>query len=1150
MMSEENEVSQNRRRNIAALADKSLSEEEKQKNKREKEIESLYERSKVEFQNALNLDEPKITFFKIPLILVASCFFSFMAGYFNFSILLMFVIMYGAYFVFSRSIERFKKSMQVLVFKSERRRQISDLESVEWINFAIGRVWDVIESEVCKEVFRKVNPILMEKCPSFLGGLCITEFTLGSLPPVIKGISFDSKREKNIISFETELFFVPLETGHGPAAFLMEDSANWNSRIVISARFGLALKGRGIDVPVLVQNLSFYGRAKIVMQLSKDLNNPLKYIEFCFLSQPQVDFDLSPLKAIDLMNLPGLNSFIHNLIDSNLEKHLVDPNSIKIDLRKKIKKDIVPRGIIMLHIYSMFNKTDESCIAEIDIDGRRLFMTQQREGTEIVFNEYFYLILNSKDEMLNIIFRSRNIQAEHKYGTAGICLKKLKGIGCILQSSKIWKKGITKSVLDTDVKFFPVIEGPSLPEKHISGQAIYVVTVQYIENLQAQKKPRTKFYNSSVQVMVCNKLEEVEKNKSESPFELVSAALKVSGTVTRHMAEKIKKHLKAGFNSIVGQEKVEDAEILMEASSSTFFLGKTRTIMETRSPVFEEKFEIFSRHIHKDCLYLTVIDQQDCLTEVIGHLEVPLKHVFNGTEEIYKIKGAQSGRIKLSYNVHYITPFISPFKKYKTAVRMRIDQLVTSYDEGIFYAVIKNENESFFVDSFCFGDLPINREIIVPIEENEATLKIYLFRENTHESEYIGSGHIETIPNTHQVELKDKDYTSATLIIEVDTETLTGIGCNQCTAPENFNSKIEKTEITFDHQNKSVLTDQTNLTVNDSQSEILKEKSKKPSTHKNDLECVLHTENINEMNPCESSMSDSFHKQDVIETSSKITSKMFHVLQVCFKHFEHIHDDFFIEFVCDGEIIKKSSVIKVQSRSELSSVEKQVLGAYEHCRLNSNCEVFTLLCGQSPVLARLRTAEFGKKTILGECFIPKRCFDDKVSLGKDNSAQLTVCSQKAPFKWKDYFKIGFLEIRVLNAFKIRGVESDGTSDPYVKVYLNNKKILKTKFLQGTINPVWNENVLTEVNMMVDTLRFEVIDWNRIESNQIISFVEIPLYFLTEGFTEVNLHLIDALKMRTDGSILHLGFVFNKEIKDKQKNHEVFQSDFIRKRDVD
>lgn len=1080
--------------------------------KNEDEIKNLYEQSKLEFQNSLNIDEPKITFFKVPFILLACCLVSYFIGYFNISIVFLFFVMYSVFFVFSRSIKKFKRSMAAIVFKSERNRQIPNLESVEWINFAIQRFWNIIEGEISKEVFRIVNPILREKCPSFLSGLSLSEFTLGSLPPVIKGISFDHRREKNIISFDCELYFAPLETGKGPAAVLLEESVNWNSRIVITARLGLALKGRGFNVPILVQNLFFYGNARINLQLSRNLKSPLKSVEFCFLSQPNIDFDLSPLKAIDLMNTPGLSSFIHNLIDSNISKQLVDPNTIKIDLEKKSVEKVIPHCVAMLHIYSMFNKTDESIIGEIDIDGRRIYKTIQREGTQMVFNEYFYIILNKNDQMLNIVFRSKNIQNEHKYGTAGICLKKLRGIGSLLQSTKIWKKGVTRSVIDTDLKLYPIITGPLQPNKHIAAQAIFILNVQYIENLQAKGKSRNRFYNIFVQVTVCKKITE---KITQRPGDFLTMALEKSGNITKKLTGTITKNLKKGFNTIVGLDN-DDADLLMDASSSTFFLGRTKMIMETKSPIFEEKFEIFSRDIQKDMIYLNIIDQQESENEIIGRVELPLRDIYDGTEKEYKINNAQSGKIKLSFDLHYITPFISPFKPYKNAIRLRFEELITSYDEGVFYVVVRNQKESFFLDTFCYGDLPINREIIVPAEMDEEFFRIYLFRENTYESEFLGDGKLylneekePNITNTQKVELKYKDDLVATFSIEIDSEPLKGIGCQECDEEISMNSKIETTKF-----NGPISND----------------------------ECVIHKKDLTDINPCESSASTHFHEtqpQKLIENDS---SRMFHVVQVCFKHFEGIKNDFFIEFVSGGEIIKKSGLVKPQSKSEIGS--KTVLGQYEKCRLNSNCEVFTLLCGQTPVYARLRTASFGKQDIFAETVITKRCFNGKIELSNSVTAQLTVCSQKAAFKWKDFFKIGFLEVRILNAIKIRAVEDDGTSDPFVKVYLNNKKAYKTKTIHKTLNPVYNENFYSKVNIMTDILRFEIIDWNRIESNQMISFIEIPLYFLTEGFTDVNLHLIDAVKMRKSDSVLHLGFNFNKNLKSGVDQKKVLKSEFI------
>ncbi|ELA47900.1 hypothetical protein VCUG_00620 [Vavraia culicis subsp. floridensis] len=1123
---------------------KRLEEINRSKEEEENKINEMYERSRVEFVNSLNMDVPKTIFLQVPGVLFACALLSYLIGRLRLNFSFLVLVLYGMYFLFSRNVAKFKKSMAALVFRDERRRKVCELESVEWMNFAIERVWKIIEAEVSKEVFRVVNPILAEKCPSFLSQLVLSEFTLGSLPPTLKGISFDPRAAQNVISFDAEVFFVPLETGRGAAMMCLSDSMNWNSRIVLTARLGLNVKGKGLDIPIMVRNLSFSGRARIILTLAKSLVTPLVSVEVCFLTAPQIDFDLCPLKSIDLMNMPGLSTFIHTLINSNLQKMLVDPNSITVDLRKKGKEEIAPQGVVLLHIYSLDNTSDMSCRADIDVDGRRLYKTEKREGTRIVYNEYFYVVVHNRDDTINVNFTSMAVNVSHKYGTAGVCLKKLRSIGNVLQDIKIWRKGAIRAVLETDIKYYPVLHGPVVPNQHMAAQAVLIITVQQIENLQGQRKPRNRLYNAFCQVMVCEALSGKLQRKDESISDFFTGALKSAGSLSKNIAGVLTKNLKSGFNTLTSTgDTEEDTEVLQGASHSTMFVGRTHRVMETRSPFFDEKFEVFSRNIQKDVLYLTVIDQQESENEVIGTVDIPLRDVYDGTEELYRIKGAQQGRVKLSFAVHYITPFISPFKRYVHAVRVRLEKLVTTYDEGIFYAIIKNKRESFFIDNFCYGDLPINREIIVPAERDDR-LRMFLFRENFNESDFIGEGMVDVVGGAQEVEIVERGELEGTVTVNVEVEELNGVGCVRCTRESGIGDELPNNKARDD-----VIAPTADAQITDENVLDMEEPPApgKPIAEPNDeiseKACAVHRDHLSEINPHESEASSTYLRRDVVKTKADTSASMYHVVQVAFRHFEGVNENFFIEFVCDDEVIKKSGLIKVRAGTADSDTQG-VLGMYEHCHLNSNCEVFTLLCGESVVRAKLRTAAFGKTKVVGECVIPKKCMEEKVSLGGDVHVLMTVCAQQACFKWKDYFKVGYLEIRILGATKVRGVEKNSMSDPYVKAYLNNTKVYKTKTIQNTVNPSFNENFFCKVNIMTDVLRFDIIDWNRIETDQLISFVEIPLYFVVEGFTEVKLQLIDALKMRKDGSYLHLGFVFNKTYKGEDSVKKIAASIFI------
>ncbi|ELQ75441.1 Ca2+-dependent lipid-binding protein CLB1/vesicle protein vp115/Granuphilin A, contains C2 domain [Trachipleistophora hominis] len=1136
---------------------KKLEEINKSKEDEENRINEMYEQSRVEFVNSLDMDVPKTIFLRVPGVLFACALLSYLIGRLRLNFSLLVLVLYGMYFLFSRNVRKFKKSMAALVFRDERRRKVCELESVEWINFAVERVWKIIEAEVSKEVFRVVNPILAEKCPSFLSQLALSEFTLGSLPPTLKGISFDSRAAQNVVSFDAEVFFVPLETGRGAAMMCLSDSMNWNSRIVLTARLGLSVKGKGLDIPIMVRNLSFAGRMRIILTLAKSLVTPLVSVELCFLSAPQIDFDLCPLKSIDLMNMPGLSTFIHTLIDSNLQKMLVDPNSLTIDLRKKGKEEAAPQGVVLLHLYSLDNTSDMSCYAEIDVDGRRLYKTERREGTRIVYNEYFYVVVHNRDDTVNVTFTSTAVNVSHKYGTAGVCLKKLRSIGSVLQDIKIWRKGTIRAVLETDIKYYPVVHGPVVPNQHMAAQTVVIIGVQQIENLQGQRKPRNRLYNTFCQVMVCEALAGKLQRKDESLTDFLAGALKGAGSLSKNIAGVLTKNLKSGFNTLTGTSEAEDTEALQGASHTTMFVGRTHRVMETRSPFFDEKFEVFCRNIQKDVLYLTVVDQQESENEVIGTVDVPLRDVYDGTEAFFKIKGAQQGRVKLSFAMHYITPFISPFKRYVHAVRIRLVQLVTTYDEGVFYAVVKNRRESFFIDNFCYGDLPINREVIVPAEEDDR-LRIFLFRENFNESDFIGEGTVDVVNSTQEVEVVERGEVEGTVTVSVEVEELRGVGCVRCarsgsggvTGRHSGEEHLDE-ERSDKHANQNEIEERLEDAVaagritdeNVLGMEGLAGPVAGPNDEISEKECPVHRDCLSEINPHESEVSSTYLRRDVVTPKPEISDSTYHAVQVAFRHFEGVRENFFIEFVCDDEVIKKSGLIKAREGTADQDAQG-MLGVYEHCHLNSNCEVFTLLCGESVVRAKLRTAAFGKTRVIGECVVPKRCMEEKVALGGDAHVLMTVCAQRACFKWRDYFKVGYLEVRILGATKVRGVEKNSMSDPYVKAYLNNTKVYKTKTIQNTVNPSFNESFFCKVNIMTDVIRFDVIDWNRIETDQLISFVEIPLYFVVEGFTEVRLQLIDALKMRKDGSYLHLGFVFNKTYKGGENAKKIAASTFI------
>uniref|UniRef100_A0A8D0EMY6 Synaptotagmin 8 n=1 Tax=Strix occidentalis caurina TaxID=311401 RepID=A0A8D0EMY6_STROC len=99
---------------------------------------------------------------------------------------------------------------------------------------------------------------------------------------------------------------------------------------------------------------------------------------------------------------------------------------------------------------------------------------------------------------------------------------------------------------------------------------------------------------------------------------------------------------------------------------------------------------------------------------------------------------------------------------------------------------------------------------------------------------------------------------------------------------------------------------------------------------------------------------------------------------------------------------------------------------------------------------------------------------------------VTLCI--APFK---------LKVGVKQAAELKAMDSGGTSDPYVIVYLTSdmKKRYETKVYRKTLNPVFNENFAFQVpqaEVPDSTLVMQIYDFNRFAKHDIIGEVRLPL----------------------------------------------------------
>src|SRR5215213_2140068 len=80
--------------------------------------------------------------------------------------------------------------------------------------------------------------------------------------------------------------------------------------------------------------------------------------------------------------------------------------------------------------------------------------------------------------------------------------------------------------------------------------------------------------------------------------------------------------------------------------------------------------------------------------------------------------------------------------------------------------------------------------------------------------------------------------------------------------------------------------------------------------------------------------------------------------------------------------------------------------------------------------------------------------------------------------------IGILKLTIFSAKGLRNAERFGTSDPYIKITIHgNKELAKTKVIEDTLNPVWNETHYLTLTTLNEFLKFELWDSNGLSKDK-------------------------------------------------------------------
>ncbi|XP_042293496.1 synaptotagmin-8 [Sceloporus undulatus] len=147
------------------------------------------------------------------------------------------------------------------------------------------------------------------------------------------------------------------------------------------------------------------------------------------------------------------------------------------------------------------------------------------------------------------------------------------------------------------------------------------------------------------------------------------------------------------------------------------------------------------------------------------------------------------------------------------------------------------------------------------------------------------------------------------------------------------------------------------------------------------------------------------------------------------------------------------------------------------------------------------------------CCKKKRKKKEKLNLGSINGSSTTVslvqpemddieCGLdekrgRLQYSLEYDFRSQEMKVGVKQAADLKAMDSGGTSDPYVIVYLTSdiRKKYETKVYRKTLNPVFNESFVFQIpqaDVAENTLVMQVYDFNRFSKHDIIGEMRLPL----------------------------------------------------------
>ncbi|KAF3921577.1 Tricalbin-3 [Arthrobotrys entomopaga] len=974
-------------------------------------------------------------------IIVGACLMSWMVALFGGGIAWVIIVCAICMTYYRTSIKRLRRNIRDdLTREAALNRVSTDSESLEWINNFVLKFWPIYQPVLAATVINSVDQVLSTATPAFLDSLRLETFTMGTKPPRLEHVRTYPKTEDDIVEMDWKFSFNPNDTSDMTSVQL---KSKINPKIVLEIRVGKGIASKGL--PVIVEDFACSGEMKVKIKLQ--INFPhIEKVDVCFLQPPRLDFVCKPLGGdllgLDIGLMPGLKTFILDMVHSNLRPMFYAPHVFTLNIAQMLAGAAVDTaiGVLAVTIHNAqglknpdkFSGTPDPYV-NLCFNGRDVLAktNTKKENANPRWNETVYLIITSFNDSLWLqVFDYNEFRKDKELGVASFPLKSLEE-GAPEQENvqlPVIANGKPRGLMNCDFRFFPVLEGA----KNADGTTELV--------------PET---NTGILRYTIHRAKELDYTKS------------MIGQLSPYA------------NFVINGKKIKT----------------TKIIKRSNDPIWEEHVEILVKDRAHCKLGLLIKDSRDLAEDpTIGYYQISLNGMLDATakgQDWFNLSGVKTGKVQIRAQWKpvalkgdiggdggYIKPIgvlrihlvrakdlrnVEKLRKSDPYVRILLsgiekgrtvtfdDNLNPDWDE-ILYVPIHSNREKVTLEVMDAENIGKDR----PLGQYDFDVAPYITESDEVEGEFLP--HTERKEQAVPLILDRSRQQKGTLFFNVSFYPTINVA-----EPEP--EKIEETPVPESDPDLEV-----------------KATTPISATAGADVELLEEAENAGEEEAPKrkKSVAVKLSPEELLSNNSGLLVFKLHDVELSQR-------DCYLQVLMDDFLFPSFMTSKIRSRvGKVDEIGDAFVRELEFSKVRLRLVEHHKDTGDKPdVIAELKGDTYN---ILKQALHKPTVLTMRNKNG-DGVNKVNVTLSYTPVQMRldereSITNMGSLRVDVLDGQDLPAADSNGKSDPYVVFELNGEKVFKTEIQKKTLHPAWNEFFTVEIpSKATADFKCRVMDWD-------------------------------------------------------------------------